>query len=438
MAACLATVARADGAYFRHTIGESAARVREARPNIPSQRAVIKFDGAEQTMLIESVLSGPQGSYAWVVPLPEKPTFVRPVHPSYVARAFEQVKPAPQPLAERNGVAAIVVAVLLGAGVATNGLRYRSTATGARILAWVLECLAAFAIWSVVADATRPAEGGEATPALAEAAQDRAATKATVEDLGIIGSYSVKVVSGERGASIREWLAGNGFLATGAAEGAIDQYVKEGWCFLAAKIEKRGSNPAPPHPLKVVFPTVRCVYPMRLTGTQDGPLFLELLVIAHRRAAIEGLDAWRCQNSQVTVSMGDLVFDKLYKLDEWAPQNYAMAREGDVTTYLRGELAPSEMRRDFEPEWTSFQAYEATVYEKGQAIQHAMSRAALAGLLGCFALGLAGAAWPKGSVRTLLLGAPVVLVVAGATARMWWGTIQTIETVPTIAYGPRY
>lgn len=436
----VATIASADGAYFYNPISRNSqgGPIVEAKPAIPSQRAVIKFDGAEQTMLIESVLSGPQGSYAWVVPLPARPAFVRPVHPSYVARAFQQVKPSPQRLPDRNGLAAIVAAVLLGAGVATHGLRYRNTAAGSRILVWALECMIAFAIWHAIADASRSAETGDASVATAAEAVERAAARATVEDLGVIGSYSVMVVSGEEGASIREWLDKNGFLAGGAAAAAIDRYAKEGWCFLAAKIEKRGPNPAPPHPLKVVFPTSRCVYPMRLTGTQDGPLFLELLVIANRRAAIEGLAAWRCQNSPITVSMGDLAFDKLYKLEEWAPQSYAMAREGDVATYLRGELEPSQMRRDFEPEWTPFRAYEATVYEKGQAVQHAMTQAALAALLGSFALGLVGAAWPKGSVRTLLLGAPVVLVVAGVTARVWWGTIQTIETVPATAFGPRY
>ena len=80
----LASSVFADGTYFAEK------NLKEAKPKIPAQRAVLKFDGKEQIMLIESTLDGPQGTYSWVIPLPAKPTYLKSVNPVYVSQSFDR------------------------------------------------------------------------------------------------------------------------------------------------------------------------------------------------------------------------------------------------------------------------------------------------------------------------------------------------------------
>src|SRR5688572_22797517 len=123
--------ALADGKFFR-------SKLIEAEPTIPFQRAVLKFDGREQIMLVESTLSGPQGDYGWVIPLPAKPSYVKAVNPAFVQQSFNLAKPTVR--SGRGLEPAFAVGVVILAVVAlTSGLRYRKRELGMRILLFFLE-----------------------------------------------------------------------------------------------------------------------------------------------------------------------------------------------------------------------------------------------------------------------------------------------------------
>ncbi len=70
------------------------------------------------------------------------------------------------------------------------------------------------------------------------------------------------------------------------AEPVIASYVKDGWVFVATKVrrDKPDNETSTPHPLSFTFKTDKPVYPMRLTGLDNGPLSVELYVFGPSRA----------------------------------------------------------------------------------------------------------------------------------------------------------
>src|SRR5262249_46143181 len=121
----------------------------EARPTIPYQRAVLKFDGREETMLVESVLQGPVGTYGWIVPLPTKPSFVKAVNPQYTEQSFAMVKP-PIQTHKPYGLEFVGFSALVFAAVTLSaGLRYRHKELGKRVLYFVGEVCLLILIWAL-------------------------------------------------------------------------------------------------------------------------------------------------------------------------------------------------------------------------------------------------------------------------------------------------
>ena len=68
------------------------------------------------------------------------------------------------------------------------------------------------------------------------------------------------------------------------AEPVIASYVKDGWVFVATKVrrDKPDNETSTPHPLSFTFKTDKPIYPMRLTGVDNGPLSVDLYVFSAR------------------------------------------------------------------------------------------------------------------------------------------------------------
>ena len=409
----LTTLALPDGTYFRQE------RV-EVDPIIPTQRAVLKFDGREQIMLVESELSGPEGTYGWVIPLPSKPSYVKAVNPVYIDGSFRQAKPYIRSDAELS-IVWILLAIAFSAVALTSAWRHRNESKGRKLFMFCLEialpivlCAVFFPVFASAKDSAKKSAGD--------------ASSASVESLGDIGSYSVSVLSGESGAPILEWLSKKGLVVGKESLPVIEAYAKEGWCFLAAEIRKTESRSYPPHPLKAVFPTDKLIYPMRLTGLQDDPLRLELLVVSNRQAEIQGMEAWACDNTPISVFV-----DIRAELDreiysDWKSGEFGMAKNGEVWTYLRGEFTPEQMTKDFEVTWKTPERFRAEVWDRLGARNHAIELATIWLVGASVILGLIVVFIPAPTWRGACVASTLALLISLSVASHWYVSVEKVDS----------
>ncbi len=412
----------ADGKFFRQ-------RLIEAEPTIPFQRAVLKFDGKEQVMMVESNLSGPQGAYGWVIPLPAKPSYVKAVNPAYLEGSFNLVKPRIQGSREIDP-ASVVGPIIFTLIVLTAGLRYRKHGLGMRIFYFALELAAMFIAFMVLFPVFANAESGRR--AASAAAMDRA----VVQSLGQVGAYQVSVVSGESGKEILTWLKERDLASDDSAQSVIDAYAKEGWCFLAAEIRKSIDGPYPPHPLKVVFPTDHLIYPMRLTGLQDEPLQLELLVVSNKEAQVPGMQVWACDNRPLAIPIGiDSRQDKEI-FSDWRSGQYAMAKHGMVWTYLRGKFKPEAMKTDFGVDWKPMSKFQREVWDREGAQREATKKGLLYLCLSAAVVGLVLCCWNGVTDRIFGIGALIAVLFAFFCAATWYQSVEKVESRVDTSHDP--
>lgn len=320
----LASWASADGVYV--PLGEP------VKLGIPYQQAVVAFRNGEETMVVRSALSAPPGDYAWIIPVPSAPKRIVGVDDSPLDMLHVDFRPAPLDPPLNAGPCGYVVG-WFGIMLAIAAALMRRPI----VLACAVPCMAIFLLGVYLTTGPRPP-----TDATAAGIQ-------TLSD-GMAGQYHVQVVRGNDGQELVSWLRKqNGGLSPRATQIA-KHAASQGWCFIVAKLKNKGKEPAYPHALAITFPTPKPIYPMQLTGTMPGKLLLELVVIADGTAAVHplcriisnhgGLGFWMLDSD------GHVIDDKKKVNLDWPHC---------VATFLRAELTPADMTRDYTIEINRFQ-----------------------------------------------------------------------------------
>jgi hypothetical protein len=426
LSAAAGSAAWADGVM----LGKADTVLVEARPRIASQRAIVKFDGKTETLIVESVLAGPKGEYGWVVPVPSRPSFVKAVKPDYVAGSIEQSSPEPIRLRNRELGLPVILAAVAALVFLSAGFRYRNVRPPLRTFGYLGEAIV-FGTLLVAVDWFDPETSSGSTAKLSGGATKGGVPSMPqepleVESYGTIGSYDVSVLKGESGGPVVEWLAKRGIGVPKNALRVMDAYAAERWLFLAAQFRKDSDKPLPPHPLKAVFETDRAVYPMRLTGTQEAPVLLELLVVGEQSAHVKGLERWSSNNAELLVPVQRTKEDADV-FDEWRGALYAMAKNGQVATYLRGEVQPSQMKEDIRIDWEPYEFSLAVVHDRMEAIHRMILLSLLGAPILAFACGFLSL-W--GGWRTVVVLPAILITVLGAASigATWYSGVERIDT----------
>lgn len=432
--ACVAALG--DGGMFRQASTDtptvSRGGVQEVLPAIPRQRAVLKYENGIETMIVQSTIDGPVGEYGWVVPVPTKPQFLKPVKPDYIERTFEQIK---VPVKSTQGIGLLPATLcMLGATLfLTAAMRREKSEPGKRFTFYMLEAFLVVLMFSVyTALQSRPQADIAYDRPTDSAANMSKASNAGVEkevNYGTIGAYEVKAIQDNSGKAVMKWLDENKFYVPNTAAAVIEKYAKEGWWFVASHFRKDVARPLPPHPLKVVFESEKLVYPMRLTGIQDKPLYLELLIVGDRRLDQSEMKTRRHFSRDLLIYVPkDRINDKdIY--NEWKGDLFAMAKEGMASTYLVGEIHPHQMRKDFEFERNeSTEEFTAELYDRQQAKEHLWALFCVAIPFTAFGLGF-GLQFLRKKV-TLFSGiaAAVSLAIAYAYGYQWYASVEKVDT----------
>ena len=360
-AACLA-----DGKTFAMVADPLSDR---ARTTMPSQRAIIAWDGAEQRLAIDTAFTGEGTEFAWLVPLPSEPEILPATKGMFDTAA---VLTAPRIERSDHGVAFLLGGSLVIGAFGVMALQSRM----GRV--WFLLAIVVVGILVVM-------------PNLGYS-RGRVGLAVPVEVLssGTAGLYDTRVLRAQDADELIAWLESAGFgVPDGIAE-VVQDYLDEGWVFAAAKLSVDGPQASEhrAHPLQFRFATDSPIYPMALTAVGNEDIELELFVFADGSAHARGLRVACSFQATAIPAAGD--DPDLGQGPRARP--VAIAHPGllDITestgelTRLIGTLTPRQQRRDIQIGISAFAKRDAALYEAGSGIE----RGVAAGLIVAGAVGV--------------------------------------------------
>lgn len=191
----------------------------------------------------------------------------------------------------------------------------------------------------------------------------------SILDRKLVGIFETTTISSQDPKALAKWLRDNDYAVAPNAGPVIEDYVKEGWVFVASKVSRNAPeiNTNSPHPLSFTFKTARPVYPMRLTGLAGVPLNVDIYYFGDTSARAPYFDV---ESSSRTTMDHPL-------LRQW----FGIST---IVTKLSAQLSPAQMRRDV---W--LQRYPALFPKENRLYsRHGALITALNWGVGVFAIGL--------------------------------------------------
>jgi hypothetical protein len=367
LVACVAGTAWADGKVFS---------TRAVVVDTPDQRALLWWADGRERLVIETAFAGDGDAFAWVVPLPAPPR-IEPVSPG-VLRTLE-VQLAPQ--LETGAVDAWVLAfylLALFAVVTLLACRAKPTPPAVRVLLILVGLFGGFLLFVVTLSPKGSVGGG-----------------VTVHGREQVGAYDVATVSATDAGDALAWLSRHGFRVAPGAREAIEAYLREGWVLAVGRVAvTEGDARRTAHPLLFEFASDAPVYPLRLTGIDNGPLALDLYVFGAARAACDRLATVHCARTEFPEPPGRPVFWNRFlgwEAELHHPGLRRIAEGAAVVTKLAGTLEPEQMSTDLRLEWEEFADARTTLYTPRAARATALNQGSWLALLALAVAALLGA-----------------------------------------------
>ncbi|MFO1513174.1 MAG: DUF2330 domain-containing protein [Verrucomicrobiota bacterium] len=243
-----------------------------------------------------------------------------------------------------------------------------------------------------------------------------------------VGAFETTTITARSSTALMGWLRANQFGVPANTEPVIADYVKRGWVFVASKLARDAAANATNsiHPLSFTFRTEQPVYPLRLTGVDNGPLQVELYVFGPDRAEAERFKVSACASLAFpSQSSGWYRVDSLgTELSAMHPVLRAWAADCRVATKLTASLSPAQMHDDVVIRWSPFQPGREVVYSwRGALITAAGWGTGV--MLGGFVLALL-ALWIRGGWRSVL-----------PRAARWIVALAALTLVAVLAFVPK-
>lgn len=337
---------------------------------IPAQRAFISFRDGTETLIVESGLSSESPNVAWVLPLPAVPDTIEKASPG----GLKTLSFCLQPRIIHDLVPfAVISSALLFLVLLYLGIRLESPALSAA------EAITAILLIVLLAGLLLPALGNARQLSVSQTA-----TGVTVEKEVVVGSYAVSVLRADAPDDLDKWLRDNGFSPLPKeAEPVVADYIGHGWCFCVARVLRTEEGTSTPHPLKVVFPTEKAVYPMRLTVLANSTPHFQIFVAGKREARCNRLDTEFVDlyhDERAAENDGPSYFSgTTFGQDVGHEDICPLLWDGCVLTKLSGKISPAGMTDDIILDWQEPRPVRRTFFTH---------KGALSAALGAFSSGL--------------------------------------------------
>lgn len=222
----------------------------------PNQRAVVIYNGQNETLIVQVKYSGNVRDFAWVIPLPSMPD--EQAIQTESDSIFTLLHDRSQPRVYRTD-------------------RYYGGRGG----------------------------GGDSGAGM-EVIEDENAQARVWQSL-VVGPYDVHIISGNTVQAVRDWLGSNGYDYTPSSDPVLDFYVQKGWFFMATKVSVADQNvtnssyqaglPA----LKVTFPVDQPVFPLRISEISSArENEIEIYVVADHRMISDSYPTYAMNQEEVS------------------------------------------------------------------------------------------------------------------------------------------
>jgi hypothetical protein len=320
-------------------------------PEIPSQRALLLFDGQQETLILQSRYQVPEstidGPLGWVVPVPSVPELAS-VDADVAASLFAELNAATTVRPRQIRILYILLlasAFLLPVGSIlallacwlsfyVPGLhfvqRHRKGLIVGAFLVLVPSACACLGVYIY------PRSFYNASPPLVEVIK--------AEQVGI---YDVQVVEAHQAGDLIGWLNQNRFQFDKEDTQVFDEYVRRGWCFVVARIDPSSGTGEQvvsgglAAPLIMRFPVEAPVYPLVLTSTSGHETQIRLYLFSEHKWQNDGrLNLYYARRTRLPRR------DEL--LSDVEPERF-FSQADLALPYLcgfTGTLSPGQMRAD--------------------------------------------------------------------------------------------
>jgi hypothetical protein len=204
---------------------------REGTANVAEERAVLRWDGTTEEIVMQFGVQGSSSEAAWIMPVPA-PASVK----LGDARIFDALQEWTKPRVQRR-----LDWTFLGAG--------QGDATGGVV------------------------PGG-----------------VSVLERQTVGLFDVATLAATDASALDGWLDSNGFQFPQGMDEALRPYVDQGWYYVAVRLAPDAGDAAlggELDPLWIAFPSTELIYPMRLSARARAGLGVYLYILADHR--VEGI-----------------------------------------------------------------------------------------------------------------------------------------------------
>ena len=362
--AAAAPSAHADGCYFPE-------RAVATPPAIPAPRALLVWDEAakRETLVIESSLDAKSQRLGWILPLPAEPDSVREASPGLLKTLDACFQPEIKYRFNLNVWVAwgILPAVWIVCLFVCFFRRRR--AAKMNFLFLMLAIFLSLLLFPHLRE-FGSRSSNMATIGLGVGG-GYAVSGVEVRQSMMVGHYEIAVLKADSAAALDKWLALNELAALpGQGRNIVESYIRDGWRFVAVRLQLAEKGVQTPHPLAVTFPAKEAVYPMRLTALSGQPMWLDLFVAGPKRALAPVLKTWFSDTLRATPAWAsaDMAHTSILSARDVAggvcghPEFLRMVSAGIVFTRLSGTVTPRQMDQDFVMVWKMASACRATLY----------------------------------------------------------------------------
>jgi len=198
----------------------------------------------------------------------------------------------------------------------------------------------------------------------------------SILDRRVVGVFDTTTLASQDPKALQNWLRDNRFALSADTAPVIESYVKEGWVFVTAKVRRDlpALQTSTLHPLSFTFKTKQPVYPMRLTGINNGPLSVELYVFGPGRASARHFKTQRCTQPSYQEPEKWWAYRTPWTLKIVHPLLRQWVGGSPVATRLTATLTPANMRQDVWLDWEPFREKSSRLYSREAAWAYALNR----------------------------------------------------------------
>jgi|GEM_PF-542395 len=400
-----------------------------ANVTIPDQRVLIHFTNGIERLVIETRFIGEGTNFAWVVPLPSEPVIeaattglfptlqhlfrpriihdVTRYYVGFLALAgigylLLVVRPTGR-LEWLDIVACLLVAISAAVETSGEGAEFEvGVYVFLLVICVLVGCVAlirlvslrARSVFAVLAFAVSAYLAVVLPPLGTQAAgQIGAATPISILERKLVGIFETATIASDDPKALSAWLNQNGYFVPTNAELVIENYVKDGWVFVAIKVRRDDPNldTSTPHPLSFTFKTDKPVYPVRLTGVDNGPLSIELYVFGPKRAEAEHFRVEHCYRPAYPKMPPEGSRWGYWSSAKWIVVHPLLRKWVDgapVATKLTATLTPDQMQQDVWLQWSPFKEKEQRLYSRTGALTTGLNWGASLAAVGMLGIGL--------------------------------------------------